>query len=254
MMKDLQGKVALVTGGGSGIGRATAMVLAGYGASVVLADLRKADEVASAIGESGGTAMGIACDVSDPLAVGRLIQAAVDRFGVLDCAVNNAGIIGPIKPISGYTVEDWNRVIATNLTSVFLCLQQELAAMRPRRRGAIVNTSSIFGVVSSPNYSAYTASKFGVAGLTKTAALEAAREGIRVNAVCPGSVETPMNTEDGLKVKRGTSGFEALEKGHPIGRMAQPEEIAEAIAWLCSDRSSFVTGHCLMADGGYTAT
>ena len=152
-----------------------------------------------------------------------------------------------------YSLDGWNRVLTVNLTAIFLCLQQELRIMRRRRAGAIVNTSSIFGLVSAPNYAAYTASKFGVAGLTKTAALEVAHEGIRVNAVCPGNVETPMNMRDGMALQRGTAAFAAFERTQPVGRVAQPREIGEAIAWLCSDVSSFVTGHCLVPDGGYTA-
>ncbi|KQV36995.1 glucose 1-dehydrogenase [Rhizobium sp. Root1204] len=254
-MRDLEGKVVLVTGGGSGIGREASLLFAEYGAKVVVADIsaNNAAAVASEIKDKGAQAVQVHCDVTDPGSVAEMIAKTIENFGVLDCAVNNAGIIGRIGSISEISLDDWTRVTRVNLDSVFLCLKEEFKVMRPRRKGAIVNTCSIFSSVTFPNYSAYTASKFGVLGLTKTAALEVAKEGIRVNGVAPGFTVTPLITQEGLKLQKGSEAYQQADNLHPIGRMAEPREIAEGIAWLCSDASRFVVGHMLSVDGGYTA-
>lgn len=250
---DFVGKVAIVTGGASGIGRAAAVRLALGGAQVLVADR---DEVGGQgtidlIADTGGTAHFRAVDVTDPDDITAMVDDAVGTYGHLDLAVNNAGMSGTYAALGDQTLEDWNRTLAVNLTSVFLSMQAEIAAMLAGSGGAIVNTASGAGLMGFANLPAYVASKHGVVGLTKSVALEFARKGIRVNAVCPGSVRTPM-------LEGFTGGDEAALQGmgkmQPIGRLGTPEEIADAIAYLCSDAATFVTGVALPVDGGVMAT
>jgi NAD(P)-dependent dehydrogenase (short-subunit alcohol dehydrogenase family) len=250
----LEGKSALVTGGGSGIGRATALAFAREGAWVAVADQAQdaARRTAAEIEARDGKAIAIACDVTDDDAVKAMVAATVDAFGGLDCAFNNAGI-APFnvnaqgQKIADIAPEAWGRIIEVNLTGVWLCLRHEVAQMRQQGGGVIVNTASILGLVGSPTSSAYVAAKHGVVGLTKTAAADHAEENIRVNAVCPGYIETPM-TEETMRRRGGR-----IMARVPMGRMGKPEEIAEAVVWLCSERASFVTGVAWAVDGGFTA-
>lgn len=243
----LEGKTALITGAASGIGEATARLFAKEGARVFLADWNAAagqaltDELRSA----GYDAYFKAVDVSNEADVAALLAEVKSTFGRLDCAFNNAGINSTGAPIDEVDLADWSRVIAVNLTGVFLCMKHELRLMKAQGSGAIVNTSSGGGLIPVPNLSPYCAAKHGVLGLTKTAAREYAAQGIRVNAVLPGSTDTPMIREgmgDNPEVK------EMILKSTPAGRMAYPNEIAEAVVWLCSDRSSYVSGDSLLVD------
>ena len=249
----LQGTSALVTGAGSGIGRATALLLAAEGAHVAVADIAvaAAEESAALVRAAGGVALALGCDVTRGDQVAAAVAKTVATFGRLDCAVNNAGIEGAITPLHELDESAWARTIAVNLTGVFLCLKHELAVMLPQRSGSIVNVSSVLGVVAFPAGGDYTAAKHGVIGLTKTAALEASPLGVRVNAVLPGFVETPM-AERGRAVV-GAEVYKGLEQLHAVKRLGTAGEIAEAIVWLLSDASSFVTGSSLLADGGFTA-
>ncbi len=247
------GKIALVTGGASGIGRACGLALAREGAeAVVIADIdgEQAANVVREIEAADGRASSRAVDVSDEGQVAALIGDCVDRYGRLDCAINNAGISGPMGPLHEIDLCDWSRTLATNLTGVFLCMKHELPAMQARRSGAIVNMASGAGLIATPGMSAYCASKHAILGITKTAAVENARSGVRVNALCPGSTDTPM-----LQASMQTS--PAIEKlileSQPGGRLGKPEEIAEAAVWLCSDRASFVSGESMLVDGGAVA-
>lgn len=230
----LEGKIALVTGAASGIGEATAAAFAREGATVVGADLKGDPPV----------------DVTDEAQVEALVARVLAEHGRLDCAVNNAGITGAGGPLQTLRLEDWLRTITINLTSVFLCLKHEIRAMREGGGGAIVNLSSGAGLIGVPFLSPYAASKHGVLGLTKTAALENATTGIRVNAICPGSVDTPM-----LRgfMQSSPEAEKMILRGQPGGRLGRPEEIAEAAVWLCSDRASFVTGESMLVDGGAVA-
>ena len=248
-MADLTGKVALVTGAASGIGAASSLAFAEAGARVAVCDrdLAGAEATAKLIREAGGEACAVAVDVTDAGQVEAMVQTVVATFGRLDCAHNNAGITGASAPTADYDRSQWDLVLAVNLTGVFLCLQQELAAMLRSGGGAIVNTASFSGLVAVPRIPAYVASKHGVIGLTKAAAVEYGRKGIRVNAVCPGSTRTPM--------VEGFSGGdaavqEAMAAASPMRRLAEPEEIARTVVWLCSDEASFVNGHALAVDGG----
>lgn len=247
-MKD---KVALVTGGSAGIGKTTALMFAEKGAKVVIADItvEQGEETVKQIKENGGEAIFVKCDVSDGKQVQNLIAKTVETFGRLDYAFNNAGIEGTNIPTAEYTEELWDRIININLKGVWLCMKYEIEQMLKQKSGAIVNNSSVAGLVGFQGSPAYVASKHGVVGLTKTAALEYSKEGIRVNAVCPGVIKTAM-------VDRVIAGNPETEKQlmamEPIGRLGTPEEIAEAVLWLCSDAASFVTGHCLVVDGGFT--
>ena len=251
----LDGKSALVTGGASGIGRAAALAFAREGAWVAVADLtlEGAQRTVAEIEAGDGKAVAIACDVTEDDAVAAMVAAAVEAFGGLDCAFNNAGIAPFQVNAAGQKIADvapeaWARVIDVNLTGVWRCLRHEVAQMRTQGTGgAIVNTASILGLVGSPTSSAYVAAKHGVVGLTRTAAADHAEEGIRVNAVCPGYIETPM-TEETMRRRGGR-----IMARVPMGRMGTPEEIAEAVVWLCSARASFVTGVAWAVDGGYTA-
>jgi len=249
---DLHGRVALVTGGGSGIGRATALALGGRGASVVIADIddAAATETAASFG-SDERVLAVRADVTDDSAVAHMIAVAVERFGRLDCACNVAGISVEPKPFVDHTRAEWQRVIDVDLTGVFLCMQHELRQMLAQGHGgAIVNVSSGAGVVPAPGQPHYTAAKHAVLGLTKHAAQEYARDGIRVNAVLPGQTETaPMKAYLDAQPDHG----ERLLRRLPMGRMARPDEIAESIAWLCSDASSYVNGVSLLVDGGQIA-
>ena len=248
---DLEGRVVLVTGGGSGIGRATALVLGARGASVVVADVDEASarETAKQIGADART-RAVHADVSDPASVERMVASTVERFGALDWACNIAGVSNEQKPFTDHTLAEWQRVIDVDLTGVFLCMQQELRQMVTQGRGAIVNVSSGAGVVAAPGQPQYTAAKHGVLGLTKQAAQEYARNGIRVNAVLPGQTETvPMRAYLDAQPDHG----ERILRRLPAGRMATPEEIAESIVWLCSDAASYVNGVSLLVDGGLIA-
>jgi NAD(P)-dependent dehydrogenase (short-subunit alcohol dehydrogenase family) len=244
----LDGKAALVTGGGSGLGRASALALARAGAAVTIADVNEdgGKETAALVEQAGGEADFLRADVTQPDDVAVMIYETVARWGHLDCAVNNAGITGTAAPTADYTLDDWNRTIALNLTSVFLCLKHEIPAML-ERGGAIVNMASGAGLVGFPGLPAYVASKHGVVGLTRAAAMEYAGQGVRINAICPGSTRTPM-LEDFMggdeQVER------MLTRPIPVGRLGRPEEIADAVVWLCSDAASFVVGHALAVDGG----
>jgi NAD(P)-dependent dehydrogenase (short-subunit alcohol dehydrogenase family) len=248
------GKVALVTGGASGIGQACAQLFAKEGASVVISDvaLEGGHETVRLIEEDGGEAFFVEADVSEAAEVEALIGRTVEAHGRLDYAFNNAGIEGRMATnTADYSEEDWDRVIAVNLKGVWLCMKNEISQMLSQGAGSIVNNSSVEGLVGLQGTSAYAASKHGVVGLTKTAALEYAQSGIRVNAVCPGLVRTPM-------VERYTEGDAETEAQwaaifEPVGRMGSAEEVAEAAVWLCSEAASFVTGHAMAVDGGYVA-
>ena len=248
----LDGKIALVTGGSSGIGRASALAFAREGAKVVVADVTAegGQETVRLIKEAGGEARFLKVDVARAAEVETLITQTVAAYGRLDCAYNNAGIEGAFVSTTEYPEADWDRVLAINLKGVWLCMKYEIAQMLQQGGGAIVNTASGAGLVGVAGLSVYVASKHGVVGLTKTAALEYAKAGIRVNAVCPGVIQTPM-------VARLTSQrpemAEALVAAEPMGRTGKPEEIAEAVVWLCSEAASFVTGHAMSVDGGYVA-
>jgi NAD(P)-dependent dehydrogenase (short-subunit alcohol dehydrogenase family) len=247
------GKVALVTGGASGIGRASAVAFAREGASVVVSDVavEGGEETVRLIEEAGGEATFVRADVSDAEEVETLIRRTVEAYGRLDCAFNNAGIEGPMATnTADYFEEDWDRVIGINLKGVWLCMKHETHRMLEQESGSIVNNSSVAGLVGFAGISAYVASKHGVVGLTKTAALEYAGSGIRVNAVCPGVIRTPMIDRATTGSAEAEAGFAALE---PVGRMGSPEEVAEAVVWLASEASSFVTGHAMAVDGGLVA-
>jgi NAD(P)-dependent dehydrogenase (short-subunit alcohol dehydrogenase family) len=247
------GRVALVTGGASGIGRAAAEAFARLGASVMVADRDEThgDLVVAAITAGGGRARFVRTDVAEQDQVRRMVAAVEEEFGRLDVAVNNAGIPGTYKPLTDQLLDDWQRTLAVNLTGTFLCMQEEIPAMLDVGRGAIVNVASAAGLMGFANLPAYVASKHGVIGLTKGVALEYARQDIRVNAVCPGNVHTPML--EGF-VGGDQVALQGMGKVTPIGRLGTPSEIAEAIVWLCSDAAAFVTGHAMAVDGGVLAS
>ena len=250
MEKIFTGKVALVTGGSFGIGRATAVAFAKRGANVVIADWIEDHETLNMIQSIGGKAIFVKCDVSNSKDVKNLFDKTMLEFGRLDYAFNNAGIEGITAQSHECTEENWDKTIGINLKGVWLCMKHELNYMLMQNSGSIVNCASIAGLIGFPGLPAYVVSKHGVVGLTKTASLEYAKKGIRVNAVCPGVIKTPM-------IDRMTGKDKAVEKQYenmePIGRMGQPEEVAEAVVWLCSDAASFITGQALAVDGGWTA-
>lgn len=248
----LEGKVALVTGGSSGIGRAAALAFARAGAKVVIGNRRLAEgeETVRLVWDAGGEATLVKTDVTRAAEVEALVSKTVDAYGRLDCAFNNSGTTGVMARTAECTEENWDHVLTLNLKGVWLCMKYELLQMLKQGGGAIVNNASVAGMVGLRGGPAYSASKGGVIQLTRTAALEYAKKGIRVNAVCPGYVLTDM-TEGHLKTNPE---FEAqIKKYQPLGRLGTAEEVAEAVVWLCSDAASFVTGHPLVIDGGSVA-
>ena len=251
-MTDMQNKVAIVTGAASGIGKAAAEAFAAAGAKVVVADVQTqaGEQVASALRDRGNEAVFVRTDVSSEADVAAMVATAINQFGGLDYAFNNAGIEGEQAPTAECEESNWDSVITINLKGVWLCMKHEIPQMVDRGGGAIVNCASIAGLIGFPGVPAYVASKHGIVGLTKTAALEYAPAGIRVNAVCPGVIRTPM-------IERFTGGdAEAaaqLAAGEPIGRLGEPREIADAAVWLCSDAASFITGDAIPVDGGWVA-
>lgn len=252
MISTLTGKVALVTGGSTGIGAATSLAFAKAGARVVVSDVNAAagEGTAHAISESGSDAIFVECDVRSEPQVKDLIVKTVATYGRLDCAFNNAGIAGAIgSSTHEYPSESWNHVMAINLTGVWLCMKYEIPHMLAQGSGAIVNTASIWGLVGAPSASAYVASKHAVVGLTKAAALEYAPHGIRINAVNPGTIRTPILDPF---IAANSDFVSMMTAQHPIGRIGNPEEVAAAVVWLCSDAASFVVGQSLPVDGGYT--
>ena len=251
-MGQLDGKVALITGAGSGIGRASALAFAREGAKVAVADIvvEGGEETVRLVKEAGGEAFFIKVDVANAADVEAMVNTVVGTYGRIDCAYNNAGVEGRLASTDEYPEDVFDKVIGINLTGVWLCMKYELPHMLKQGSGAIVNTASGAGLIGVAGMSAYVASKHGVVGLTKTAALEYAKSGIRVNAVCPGLIQTPM-------VERITADQpqlgEALVAAEPVGRTGRPEEIAESVVWMCSDAASFVTGHAMAVDGGFVA-
>ena len=244
-------KVAIVTGAASGIGRASAQLYAREGANVVVSDVDEAggQETVQLIQEAGGEALFVKADVSRPADCEALVDQAVERYGRLDIACNNAGIGGEQNLTADYSVEGWQQVININLSGVFYCMKYQIPAMMANGGGAIVNMASILGQVAFAMAPAYVAAKHGIVGLTKNAAVEYAEQGIRVNAVGPGFIKTPML--DPLEEDPET--MQLLVTLHPIGRLGQPEEVAELVVWLSSDKASFVTGAYYAVDGGYLA-
>jgi NAD(P)-dependent dehydrogenase (short-subunit alcohol dehydrogenase family) len=249
----VSGKVALITGGGSGIGRATAIVFAREGAKVSIADYNRSggEETVRMIKSAGGEASFIEANVAIAKQVEAVVAKTVETYGRLDCAFNNAGIEGEMGGnLAECSEENWGRIIAINLTGVFLCMKYEIPQMLKNGGGSIVNTASAAGLIGLPGGTAYVASKHGVAGLTKSAALEYAKSGIRINAVCPGFIRTAMTER---VMDRGTISEDAMISAEPIGRIGKPEEIANVVLFLCSDDASFVTGLPMPVDGGYVA-
>jgi NAD(P)-dependent dehydrogenase (short-subunit alcohol dehydrogenase family) len=246
--------VALVTGGSSGIGRATSLLLAREGASVVVADVQedRGQEVVDSIRGEGGTASFARCDVTSSQEVEALVAATVESYGRLDAAVNNAGIRAEAVTLADYPEDVWDRVMAVHAKGVWLCMAREVQQMAKQGGGSIVNMSSIAGVVAFPSLAPYNAAKFAIRGLTKTAALEYATQNVRVNAICPGYVDTPM-LADALQSTPGSEVYKEIEELQPMKRLARPEEVAEAALWLLTPASSFVTGADLVVDGGYLA-
>ncbi|OVE84545.1 SDR family NAD(P)-dependent oxidoreductase [Natronolimnobius baerhuensis] len=243
---------AVVTGGGSGIGRTTAQTFADRGANVVIADLDAEDgeEVVAEIIDAGGDAMFVETDVTDPDAAAAMVDTAVDEYGSLDFAFNNAGIGGAQAPVSEYDPEDWRAVIDVNLVGVFNCMHAELEQMQSQDDGGvIVNNSSVLGKVGFATSSGYSAAKHGVLGLTKSAALENGETGVRINAVCPGFIETPLLEEGGITSDPEMR--ELIESRHAMNRLGTTDEVAAAVVWLCNDEASFVTGEALGVEGGY---
>jgi NAD(P)-dependent dehydrogenase (short-subunit alcohol dehydrogenase family) len=251
MNGNMDGKVALVTGASGGIGLATARRFAKAGAGVVLAARRTEliTREAERLTAEGFKALAITVDVTDANQVSAMVARAVEHFGRIDYAVNNAGIINERTPAHEIPEHEWDRQIAVNLTAVWLCMKHELAQMVRQGTGAIVNVSSTAGLRAAPGLAAYNASKHGVVGLTKGTGVEYAPQGIRINAICPGWVETPMTADYGSDPERRRQ----MVGSEPMGRTAQPEEIAETAVWLCSDAASFITGDAIAVDGGMTA-
>jgi len=251
--RSFENKVVLVTGAATGIGRASALAFAHEGALLAIADIDDAQSRETerlAIAEGAAHVLRLQVDVAVAEDVERMVSQVVERFGRLDCAFNNAGIAGEIAPIADSTEANWDRVIGINLKGVWACMKHELRQMLAQGGGAIVNTASVLGSVGSAASPAYVAAKHGVMGLTRSAAVAYSAAGIRVNAVCPGYIDTPL-------MDKALAGREEMRPvivaQHPIGRMGSPEEVAAAVLWLCSDAASFVTGHGLAADGGYLA-
>jgi NAD(P)-dependent dehydrogenase (short-subunit alcohol dehydrogenase family) len=250
MEKQFENKVAIVTGGSFGIGQATALMFARRGAKVAIVDWVEDPQTLALIQAAGGEAIFIRCDVSNAGQVSAMVEQTLSTFGRLDYAFNNAGIEGVAARTQELQEEDFDRTVSINLKGVWLCMKYELPHLVGQGRGAIVNCASIAGLVGFPQLPAYVASKHGVIGLTKTAALENARAGVRINAVCPGVIKTPMIDRFTGRQKEAEQAFRNQE---PIGRFGEPEEVAEAVLWLCSDAASFVTGNAMAVDGGWIA-
>ncbi len=251
-MKDMEGKVALVTGAGSGIGRESALAFAREGAKVVVADIvvEGGEETVRMIKDMGGEAIFVKCDVAQEADVKALVAKTIETYGKLDYAHNNAGIEGMAGPCAECTEENWDKTIGINLKGVWWCCKYEIPEMLKRGGGAIVNTSSVAGLVGFAGIPAYTASKHGVAGLTKAIALDYATQGIRCNAVCPGVIHTPMVDRFSGGTQEGLDAMAAME---PVGRLGEPSEIADAVVYLCSDKATFVTGIAMPVDGAFVA-
>jgi NAD(P)-dependent dehydrogenase (short-subunit alcohol dehydrogenase family) len=249
----IKGGTALVTGGGSGIGRSVALAFHARGANVLVADINQAgaEETATMIEKAGGKAVAFRVDVANAASVEAMVSRAVERFGRLDFAANCAGVAAAMKSTAEHTEESWDHTMAVNLKGVWLCMKYELAQMLKQGGGAIVNIASTAGLVGGPMASAYVASKHGVVGLTRTAAIEYVKDNIRINSVCPGYIDTPM-ARAAIDAMPGMTEEDAA-KFNPIGRMGKPQEIADAVIWLCSEQSSFVLGAALAVDGGITA-
>ena len=252
MTFNFENKVAVVTGAAAGIGLATVQAFAKAGAAVVLADVdeRAARSAAETLVAAGHRALSVRCNVADEADAAAMVAQALSAFGQLDMAFNNAGVHVAVAETADVEASDFDRIIAINLRGVFNCMKHELRHMRARGSGAIVNCSSQSGFVGLPGLGAYTASKHGVIGLTRAAALEYAPRGIRINAICPGTTETPLVT--GL-IEREPGRLDAVIRDIPLGRMGRPEEIASAVLWLCSEGAGFMVGQTLLPDGGYCA-
>ena len=253
MRRLFENKVALVTGGGSGIGRASALAFAREGASVVVhynTNVKGAEETVKIIREAGGNAISIQAHVEKAAEVEAMVNKTIETYSQLDCAFNNAGVPASGKRTADCSEEDWDRIININLKGVWLCMKYEIPQMLKQGKGAIVNNSSIAGLVGQQKRPAYIASKHGVVGLTKAAALDYIKDNIRVNAVCPAGIVTPILER---VFARGPGWKEEMLHDVPMGRFGMPEEVAEVVVWLCSDAASFITGHALPVDGGWVA-